>query len=192
MTFAKGEIVNQFKMKTESPKATAFMVWHAEVPYTLENAVKIDAVGQILSMIYLKTIREDESAAYSCGANGIFNLSSHQPIAMIQAYCPMNPDKQELAVRLMHEGIANMAKEVDADQLAKVKEYMLKQIDVDAKKNGYWVNTITTFKDYGLDMYTDYKKTVEALTTDSVRDFLKNVILKSGNHAEIIMSPETE
>ena len=148
MTFAKGEVINQFKIKTESPKATAFMVWHAEVPYTLENAVKIDAVGQILSMIYLKTIREDESAAYSCGANGIFNLSSHQPIAMIQAYCPMNPDKQELAVRLMHEGIANMAKAVDADQLAKVKEYMLKQIDVDAKKNGYWVNTITTFKDY--------------------------------------------
>jgi zinc protease len=104
----------------------------------------------------------------------------------------MNPDKQEIAIRLLHEGIANMAKAVDADQLQKVKEYMLKQIDVDAKKNSYWVNTITTFKDYGLDFYTDYKKTVEALTTDSVRDFLNNVILKSGNHVEVIMLPETK
>ena len=188
-TLTQGEVVNQFKVKTESPKATAFMTWHAEAPYTLENAVKIDVVGQILSMIYLKTIREEESAAYSCGATGIFNLSSHQPKVILQAYCPMNPDKQELAVRLMHEGIANMAKEVDADQLTKVKEYMLKQIDVDAKKNGYWVNTITTYKDYGLDMYTDYKKVVEALTTDSVRDFLNNVLLKSGNHVEVIMTP---
>jgi zinc protease len=192
LTLAKGEVVNQFKVKTESPKATAFEIWYADVPYTLENIVKIDAVGQVLSMIYLKTIREDESAAYSCGASGQFNLSTHQPKAMLRAYCPMNPDKSELAVRLLHEGIANMAKSVDADQLTKVKEYMLKQIDVDAKKNGYWVNTITTFKDYGLDVYTDYKKTVESLTVENVRDFLKNVLLKSGNHVEVIMTPETK
>ena len=191
MTTFKGETINQFKVKTESPKATAYMMWKADMPYTLDNIVKIDAVGQVLSMIYLKTIREDESAAYSCGAYGGFNLSSHQPKVQLQAYCPMNPDKQEIALRLMHEGIANMAKSVDADQLQKVKDFMLKQADIDAKKNGYWVNTITTFKEYGLDVYTDYKKTVEALTTDSVRDFL-NQLLKSGDHAEVIMLPEAK
>ena len=161
------------------------------MPYTLENTVKLDAVGQILSMIYLKTIREDESAAYSCGAAGGFNVSTRQPKAMLQAYCPMNPDKQEIAIRLLHEGIANMQKSVDADQLNKVKEYMLKQIDVNAKQNHFWINTITTWKDFGIDSYTDYKKTVEALTVDSVRDFL-NELLKSGNHIEVIMLPETK
>ena len=191
LTLAKGEVVNNFKVKTESPKATAFEMWYADMPYTLDNIVKLDAVGQVLSMIYLKTIREDESAAYSCGAAGGFNLSSRQPKAMLQGYCPMNPDKQEIAVRLLHEGIAGMQKAVDADQLTKVKEYMLKQFDVEAKKNGYWVNTITTWKDYGLDVYTDYKKAVEALTTDSVRDFL-NLLLKSGNHIEVIMLPEAK
>ena len=191
ITFAKGEVVNQFKVKTESPKATAREMWYAEMPYTLDNIVKLDAVGQVLSMIYLKTIREDESAAYSCGAAGHFNTGTNQPKALLQAYCPMNPDKSELAVRLLHEGIQNMAKQVDADQLQKVKDYMLKQADIDAKQNSYWINTITTFKEYGLDVYTDYKKTVEALTVDSVRDFL-NQLLKSGNHVEVIMTPETK
>ena len=191
ITFAKGEVVNQFKVKTESPKATAREMWYAEMPYTLDNIVKLDAVGQVLSMIYLKTIREDESAAYSCGAAGHFNTGSNQPKALLQAYCPMNPDKSELAVRLLHEGIQNMAKQVDADQLQKVKDYMLKQADIDAKQNNYWINTITTFKEYGLDVYTDYKKTVEALTVDNVRDFL-NELLKSGNHVEVIMTPETK
>ena len=191
ITFAKGEVVNQFKVKTESPKATAREMWYAEMPYTLDNIVKLDAVGQILSMIYLKTIREDESAAYSCGAAGHFNTGTNQPKALLQAYCPMNPDKQEIAVRLLHEGIANMQKAVDPDQLQKVKDYMLKQADIDAKQNGYWINTITTFKEYGLDVYTDYKKTVEALTVDNVRDFL-NQLLKSGNHVEVIMTPETK
>ncbi|MCR5513444.1 MAG: insulinase family protein [Prevotella sp.] len=191
LTLAKGEVINNFKVKTESPKATAYEYWHAEMPYTLDNQVKMDAIGQILSMIYLKTIREDESAAYSCGAWGGFNLSSHQPVAMLQAYCPMNPDKQEIALRLLHEGIAKMQKAVDADQLAKTKEYMLKQFDVDAKKNGFWINTITAYKDYGVDFYTDYKKTVESLTVENVRDFL-NKLLKSGNHIEVIMSPESK
>jgi zinc protease len=191
LTLAKGEVINNFKVKTESPKATAYEYWHAEMPYTLDNQVKMDAIGQILSMIYLKTIREDESAAYSCGAYGGFNLSSHQPVAMLQAYCPMNPDKQEIAVRLLHEGISKMQKAVDADQLAKTKEYMLKQFDVDAKKNGFWINTITAYKDYGVDFYTDYKKTVESLTVENVRDFL-NKLLKSGNHIEVIMSPESK
>ena len=191
LTLAKGEVVNNFKVKTESPKATAFEYWYAPMAYTLENKVKIDAVGQILSMIYLKTIREDESAAYSCGASGGFNLGSHQPIAALQGYCPMNPDKQEIAIRLLHEGIAKMQKAVDADQLQKTKEYMLKQIDVDAKKNDFWISTISDYKEYGVDFYTDYKKTVESLTVNSVRDFL-NQLLKSGNHVEVIMLPEAK
>jgi len=189
-TCAKGEVVNQFTVKTESPKATAFELWLAPAPYTLENEVKIDALGQLLSMVYLKTIREDESAAYSVGASGSFNLSSSQPTIRLQAYCPMNPDKQELAVRLLHEGIQNMTKQVDAEQLAKVKEYMLKQFDVDVKSNKSWINDLFTFKEFGIDMITDYKKTVEALTPESVRDFLKNVLLKDCDHVEVIMTPE--
>ena len=65
-------------------------------------------------------------------------------------------------------------------------------MQVDAKNNNYWINTISAFKEYGLDVYTDYKKTVEALTVDSVRDFLNNVLLKSGNHTEVIMTPEAK
>jgi zinc protease len=191
MTLAKGETVNNFKVKTESPKAIAMEYWYADMPYTLENSVKLDAVGQILSMIYLKTIREDESAANSCGAAGNFNLGTHQPKATLQGYCPMNPDKQDIAIRLLHEGIAKMQKAIDADQLVKTKEYMLKQIDVDAKKNNYWINTITAYKEYGIDFYTDYKKTVESLTVDNVREFL-NKLLKSGNHVEVIMLPEAQ
>jgi len=109
---------------------------------------------------------------------------------MLQAYCPMNPGKQELAVRLLHKGLADMGKQVDDEQLAKVKNFMLKQFDVDAKNNNVWVNTITTYKEFGLDVVTDYKKTVEALTPESVRDFLNNVLLKSGDHVEVIMTPE--
>ena len=189
-TIAKGEVTNHFRVKSDSPKATAIEVWSAEAPYTLDNIVKLDATGQLLSMVYLRTIREEESAAYSCGAMGNFNLSGRQPLMMLQAYCPMNPDKNEIAVRLLHEGMEGAAKEVNADDLRQVKEAMLKQADIDAKRNGYWMNTITTWKEYNLDVHTDYKKTVEALTPESLSQFIRELLLSSGNHIEVVMLPE--
>ena len=189
-TIAKGEVVNNFKVKTDSPKATAVEVWSAEAPYTLENIVKLDAAAQVLSMVYLKTIREEESAAYSCGAYSSFNLSGSKPLMMLQAYCPMNPDKQDIAVKLLHQGMADAAKTIDAENLKQVKEAMLKQADINAKNNGYWMNTITTWLDYQLDVYTDYKKTVEALTPESVATFIREQLLSSGNHVEVVMLPE--
>ena len=189
-TFVKGEVQNNFRVKTDSPKATAVEVWTADAPYTLDNIVKLDAAGQVLSMLYLRTIREEESAAYSCGAAGQFNLSSSKPMMMLQAYCPMNPDKQDVAIRLLHEGIKNASENISADDLQQVKEAMLKDADIKAKNNNYWMNTITTYKDYGLDVYTDYKKTVEALTTESLAKFIRESILSSGNHVEVVMLPD--
>ena len=181
---------NHFTVKSESPKATAREVWWAETTYTLENAIKMDAIGQILSMVYLKTIREDESAAYSCGAAGQIDLNSPNPKLMAIAQCPMNPDKRDIAVRLLHEGMANAAKQIDPDQLQKVKDYMLKQIDIDAKTNSYWVGAMDKMRTYGVDVYHDYKKIVESLTPESLSKFVREKLLSSGNHVEVIMLPE--
>jgi len=109
---------------------------------------------------------------------------------VIQAYCPMNPDKQEIAVRLLHEGMKNASENISADDLAQVKENMLKDADIKFKNNNYWVNTITTYKEYGLDVYTDFKKTVEALTPEAVSTFIREKLLSSGNHIEVIMLPD--
>ena len=188
-SLAEGKVRNAFHTEAEN-KAMDVIVWTAKAPYTLENNVLIDAAGQVLTMIYLKNIREEESAAYSCGASGGFNLSGKEAVAQLQAYCPMNPDKEEIAVRLLHEGIAQCAKTIDAESLRQVKEAMLKQADISAKNNNYWLNTITTWKDYGVDMYTDYKKTVEALTPEKLAAFFRDVILASGNEVEVIMTPE--
>ena len=182
---------NHFRVKSDSPKATAVRVWNAVAPYNLENDIKISVAGQILSQIYLKTIREEESAAYSVGAYGGFNLSGTDAIMQLQAYCPMNPDKQEIANRLLDEGFEGCTKAVDSDILTKVKEYMLKQADEDAKTNGHWMGVITTWLDYGFDSHTDYKKIVESLTPQVMVDFFKQ-LKAAGNCVDVVMLPETQ
>ena len=188
-TPAMGEVKNNFTVKTESPNAMSYEIWTAKMPYNLENSVKIDALGQVLSQIYLATIREEESAAYTCGAYGGFDNGGTDSYARLIAVTQGNPEKNARAVELLLEGAAKSAEKFDADILSKVKAYMLKQADDDAKNNGHWVNILTTWKYRGLDLQTDYKKVVEALTPEAMQQFLKQ-ILAAGNHTEVIMMPE--
>ena len=188
-TFATGKVTNRFTVKTESPNAMSYEIWSAPMAYSLENEVKLDALGQVLSQIYLATIREQESAAYTCGAYGSFDLSSRQPLARLFGISQGNPEKNARAVELLLEGMNKCTEQFDADILTKVKTYMLKQADDDAKKNGHWMNIITTWKDYGLDFQTDYKKTVEALTVEAMQQFTRQ-LLAAGNQIECIMMPE--
>lgn len=186
----KGKVTNEFKRKQETPKSTAYMMWwNEDIPFTLENAVRADMAGQILSMIYLKKIREEESAAYSVGAQGSATISDNYHSANIFAYCPMNPDKKELAVKIMNEEVKNMTKACDADMLKKVKEFMLKSIDDRAKTNGYWNGIVEKYRKYGIDMHTDYKKVVEAQTEQDICKYMKEFV-KPGNHISVIMMPE--
>lgn len=186
----KGKITNQFKRKQETPKSTAYMIWYNEdMPYSLERSIQADIAGQVLSMIYLKKIREEESAAYSVGAAGRFSIGDNYHNAEILAYCPMKIEKRELTVKILGEEAQNLANSCDEDMLKKVKEYMLKNIDDQSKTNGYWNGVIYKYRKYGIDSHTDYKKLVEAQTTQSVCGFMKE-LLKTGNHISVIMIPE--
>ena len=188
-TLATGKVVNDFTVKTDSPNAMSYLIWTAPMEYTLENEVKLDAVGQILSQIYLATIREEESAAYTCGSYGSFDLSASQPVARLIAVSQGNPEKNARAVELLYKGFNDNMNSIDTDALNKVKEYMLKQADVDAKTNNYWINKLTTWKDYGLDFHTQYKKVVESLNAQSLQQFMKQ-LKAANNQIECIMMPE--
>ena len=73
------------------------------------------------------------------------------------------------------------------DDLQKVKEILLKQADVSCKQNGYWMGVISEYLLHGIDTHTNYKKEVSSVDAKAVSDFLKNVVMKDGNHVEVIM-----
>ena len=186
----KGVIVNEFKRKMETPKAMAVMVWRTEgIPYTLDNQLKASVAGQILTMIYIEKIREEASAAYSAGAQGYVSRTDNTVKSTIMAYCPMKPEKGELAKSIMREEMEKMADAVDADKLNKVKEYMLKNHSDQTKSNGYWTSVMEDFNQYGINLHTNYTEAVNALTPESISAFAKEM-LKAGNRIEVVMMPQ--
>ena len=188
-TMYKGVVKNHFNRKMETPKALALMSWlNNSMNYALENIVRADMVGQILTMIYTEKIREEASAAYTIMSQAGINRNDFRTAGQIFVICPMKPEKSDIALKIMYEEVENIAKSVDAEKLTKVKEYMLKNIDDQAKTNNFWIRKIGQWRDYGVDTYTDYKKVVEAQTPETIMAFVKE-LLKAGNHAQVVMMP---
>ena len=188
--YFKGEVVNNFKRKMETPKAIAVMTWlNDKMTYSLQNIVRASMVGQILSMIYTETIREEASAAYSVSAQAGMQRNDFRTMTQVLVYCPMKPEKGDIATKIMKEEVEKMVKTVDAEKLNKVKEYMLKAIDDQAKTNGYWLRQLNRIREYGIDTHTNYKAVVEAQTPETIAAFMQE-FLKAGNRAEVIMLPE--
>ena len=165
------------------------MHWYSkQMPYTLENSVKASMVGQILSMEYLKKIREDASAAYTVVSQAGVSRDDFETTAQVLAYCPMKPEKADTALMIMRDEVKTIASTCDADKLQKVKEYMLKNYGDQQKQNGYWMNCIKNWRKFGVDFNSDFEKVVNAQTPESVCAFVSEM-LKSGNRAEVIMMP---
>ena len=186
----KGVVINSFKQKGETPKAYAVMEWYTkDLVMTAENDIKIDMIGQILEMEYLKKIREDASAAYTVQAMANVDRDDFETTAQIFAVCPMKPEKADTAIMILRDEVTALAKTCDADKLQKVKEYMLKNHGDQLKQNGYWLSIITAWRKWGIDFHSDFEKLVNAQTPESISAFAAEV-LKAGNRAEVIMMPE--
>lgn len=182
---------NIFYRKMETPKANSLISWfNHKMPYSLEGSIKADVAGQVLSMVYLKKIREEASAAYSCGAQASMSTADDGfHLAQIMAFCPMKPEMKDEALRIIDKELHNLAKTCDAEMLAKIKELMLKQIDDNEKTNGFWSGLIMNNYMMGLDSYTNYRAIVQGLTPEAISQFVKE-FLKDSNKVSVVMLPQ--
>ena len=188
--FAKGEVINHFTRKMETPKAMNMTIWYNDkMPWTLENNIKSQVVGQVLSMLYLKKIREDASAAYSVGAYG---GQSHEEdgytVTQILAQCPVKPAKADTARTILLAEVENLANTCEAEKIQKVKEQMTKQHEVAVKTNSYWMNTINTNYQYGVEWHTRYMEILKNLKPQDICNFMKE-FTKQDNRIEVVMLP---
>lgn len=187
----KKTVENKFYRKMETPSANSYIVWlNNKMPYSLENSIKSDIAGQVLSMVYLKEIREDAGAAYSCGAYGGSTVSDDGfRLTQLMAVCPMKPEKKDLALKILNEAPKTLAKTCDPEMLEKVKTLMLKQIDDNSKTNSFWQNIIYDDYKLNLDSFTEYKKLVEAQTPESISKFVSE-FLAGTNQVTVVMLPQ--
>ena len=190
--YAKGEVKNIFTKAMENPQSQAREMWFVKLPaYTQKTAVLADISARLLEMKYLRSIREELSAAYSTGASCglIFDYDGKLALT-INGTAQLNPDKVDAAVPCFFKGMEETIAAPDAKDLQKVKEILLKQAGVDEKTNSYWMQVLSMYDLHKVDTHSNYRELVKAVDAQQISNFLKNVVLKSGNHFEVIMKAE--
>jgi len=186
----EGQVINHFTNKSKTPKAIAQIYWYdTKTPYSLENDIKASMLGQVLAKIYLQKIREDAGAAYSASARGYASLNGDRPYTAVVAYCPMNPEMADVAVKIMNDEIVEACKNIDATSLKEIKELMIKDHGTELKENSYWMGVLRGYVGRGLDDHTGYEQIVNAQTPETIAAFAKQ-ILAAGNKVEVVMLPE--
>ena len=186
----KGEVLNRFERKMETPQSYIVQVWNGEVPYSMKQNVVVDALGEVLTQRYLKSIREEGSMAYSVFASaearyGVKDLYS------VQIVCPVKPAKADSAMMLMRKGITDIAANgVTAEELSKVVENKVKKFAEYEKDNNHWEGLIKAYVLWNKDNRTEYVDTYKKLTSADIQNFVKNVLLKQMNCATVLMLPD--
>ncbi len=186
----KGETLCHFTKKMESPKDYEIIIWHDDqLPYSLENEVKVDMLAQVLSRVYLQKIREDAGAAYSTDAMGQMGMAGDKPQTMLFAVCPVNPEFEQMALEILNQEMANACTTIDATALKEAQEQLLKDYSTNSKENWFWLSAIQEYLQFGADHVTGYEQVVKAQTPETIAAYARQ-LYNAGNKIELVMSPE--
>lgn len=185
----QGIVKNYFKREMNTHTASNFIYYTGRMDYNLANKLNMEAIGEILGQRYLESIREREGGSYGVGTAGRIAKYPLQTASLIMNF-DTDPEKQAKLINIIHQEIEEILKNGPrADDLQKVKESMLKDFNEDIEKNSYW-NDAVLYRYYidGMDYTTEYKKAVEAITSETIVKTLKTLIDQK-NVAEIVMLP---
>ena len=186
----KGETLCHFTKKMESPKDYEIIIWHDDqLPYSLENEVKVDMLAQVLSRVYLQKIREDAGAAYSTDAMGQMGMAGDKPQTLLFAVCPVNPEFEQMALEILNQEMANACTTIDATALKEAQEQLLKDYSTNSKENWFWLSAIQEYLQFGADHVTGYEQVVKAQTPETIAAYARQ-LYNAGNKIELVMSPE--
>jgi zinc protease len=185
-----GQTICHFTKKMESPKEYEVVIWHdRNLPYSLENEIKADILGQVLSRVYLQKIREDAGAAYSVQAMGQVGISGGKSQTLVLAVCPVNPEFEQMALDILNQEMVNAGTTIDATAFNEAVENMIKDYNTNIKENWFWMGILSNYLMYGFDQITGYEQIVKAQTPETIAEFARK-LYGAGNKIELVMAPE--
>ena len=154
------------------------------IPYTIENKVKVDLLGDILGIIYTETIREEEGGSYSPHAYGQFN--PWNGYWTINSIIQTNSDVQDKMLDRANTEFAKLLKNgATADQFNKVKEAALKQYEINVRTNNYWNNGLFLYN-FGIDNLTNHLNAIQNLTLKDFNKFI-STLYNGKNRIQVIV-----
>ncbi|WP_337965541.1 insulinase family protein [uncultured Flavobacterium sp.] len=175
------------------PKASVYIRFVKQFPYTYKNAFVIHILSELLSKKYLDLIREEEGGSYGVNVSSSTGKLPSDEYSMTINF-DSDPEKEEKLTEIVYEQIDLMQqKEAKTEDIESVKNTMLKLRAENVLNNSFWLGNLNNmflndenFKDDAL-----YKKTLNEITPEDIRSFAKE-FLTQPKTVEVIMKSKTK
>ena len=189
MDITKGVKTNIFQQEMQNPKASVFNVFSGEMERTQKNRITMSVFDQILDIVYTEKVREDEGGTYGVSSRGsISRYPQNQTI--LQIIYDTDPAKMEHLNAIVHKELKDIAVNGPREEdFNKVKEFMNKKYSESIKQNSYWLGTLDTYYFYNENNHSDYLSTLNSITMDDVKEFVKE-LLDQENEIVVSMMPK--
>ncbi len=169
-----GIVDDKFEIPMETPSTQVYTTFDDNnLKYSIENSVKVEAIGDILDIIYTETLREEEGGTYSPQAFANFNPWTNY--WSINYWFQTNSDIQEKLIKRANDEFTSLLNDgTDAVKFNKVKEAMVKQYEINIRTNKYWDQNLQNYE-LGIDEITNHKAAIDDMTLEGLNGFMKNL-----------------
>ena len=184
----KGRIEDILTVDMQTPKSTVLQYHTAYLPYTPERKAALDAISYILDIRYVNSLREDEGGTYGAHSSVSFNRRPEERVSL-QVSFDCRPSVCDKLRDLAIQGIRDLAENGPTEEeVTNAVLNLRKNIPERRLTNAYWQGAIESYERYGRDRDADNEAAVNALTGETIRRVLREV-LAQGNLIEVVMKP---
>lgn len=175
-----------FTKSQETPKAELYIKYIAPCKFDLKNQIIASILGQVLTIKYTETIREEAGAAYSPNAGCEVKYYPAEQ-AELSVRFPTSPESLQQVRKLIAEGIDEMIKNGPAKaDVDKAIEYLRKVHQSNRTVNQYWQYALSYEWNHGVDYDGTYDATLDSITVKDIQKMAQ--ILKKGQRLECDMT----
>ncbi len=180
-----------FKTPMQTPQTFVAILDYGKLNYTPENRAAANVAGQILTNRLLNTVREDMGAVYSIWANGNMQRVADKSNTIMQSMFPMKPEMKKEVLDFIAKEFKNMESNVTEEELAKIVEFSIKNVQEAREQNDAWINAMAGEALNGVDTFHGAEEMYRAMKPADIQNFMKE-LNKQGNYRVIYLEAEED
>jgi zinc protease len=184
-------VVQDTVRKGLEPKSRVEILFHGGYPWSLENNLQFDALGRVLDIELREAVRDRAGGSYDVGSGAqISHFPTEQFLLYISFGCA--PDKVQPLSEIALDQVRKLqAQGPKAEDVAKVREELLRQNQTDVKTNEYWLQDLQLLSMNGADLRAglQFEQWVNGLSVESLRK-LASSALSLDNYVRVVLLPE--
>jgi len=184
-------VVSKRVEKGIEPKSRATIVYSGPFQYNQDERIAINAMGDVLENRLREKLREDLGGTYSVSVGPSYSKLP-RPEYTLSIGFGANPDRIEELVKTVYSEVELLKSAgPTAQQVADVKETLLREYEQNQKQNGYLLSQIANRYEISEDLTSlfalqdYYNKLTPAIVQEAAKKYLNNA-----NRVEVTLFPE--